>query len=706
MSSLNNLGTWASLSLKKLDKALGFDEIQNQQVEKPGEEISGEVEKSNVQELDQITEEQAESLCLNDGKIEKEKTSEEVAEAPLVKDSQVDEVLRQRELQIEKQAKHIAMLEEARIQSSSIVSELKKKLLNAKEESEAAIRARDKEISILREEKASLRNISDRAAAADQLLKDKDSQIEAVLSEGRILAEKQSKMEIAMRSLRKNLKDSQAEVEKLKMSHEEEIQNVKALKEKLDKVVLSEKDNVEKVINLKIANERLLKELKSKENEVSELETKFQEIFNRNKILETEISQLREEHFSVTRSISETERKLQERENCVKGREERESILLNSVQDLRLQIEQQQQKSSAREADLLKEIAEIRHKFELSEKRNEELVASIPDATKPLLRQIESLQAQLRTRGENWESLESMLREEIRNTETRARSLENQKKDTELSLIQLRSELSSLKNELTRSQSKSNNLSDLNAKLELRITELVTQKSELESQIQNLNSSLASSQKASEGIQEKLKKELQNALNLASTAQADLNSERSLRLRIESQFLNLSNSTPRDSTTPVDSPSMGTFSHRRSNSNDDFLRNSFNNYPSEKAEVLGGVSSLRSIIRQREGEIVALKGQVMDLEKIRNSLSDQLVEMKTASRRFSIESKKIPELESKILELTVRHEAALEVIGQKEEEVSELRADLQDVKDMFRLQVSELVDQIESLRGKSNDSIG
>jgi len=47
-----------------------------------------------------------------------------------------------------------------------------------------------------------------------------------------------------------------------------------------------------------------------------------------------------------------------------------------------------------------------------------------------------------------------------------------------------------------------------------------------------------------------------------------------------------------------------------------------------------------------------------------------------------------------------RYHAALELLGEKTEEVEELKADLQDVKQIFREQITELLDTIEKLKSE------
>jgi len=54
-------------------------------------------------------------------------------------------------------------------------------------------------------------------------------------------------------------------------------------------------------------------------------------------------------------------------------------------------------------------------------------------------------------------------------------------------------------------------------------------------------------------------------------------------------------------------------------------------------------------------------------------------------------------LRSEMDELSKRYHASLELLGEKTEEVEELRNDLHDVKQIFREQVTEMLGKIEAL---------
>lgn len=59
---------------------------------------------------------------------------------------------------------------------------------------------------------------------------------------------------------------------------------------------------------------------------------------------------------------------------------------------------------------------------------------------------------------------------------------------------------------------------------------------------------------------------------------------------------------------------------------------------------------------------------------------------------------RVPGLEQELLLLQQRHKAALEMLGEKTEEVQELQQDISDVKEAYRDQINELLSQLEKSR--------
>ncbi|KAG5462203.1 MAG: TATA element modulatory factor 1 TATA binding protein [Olpidium bornovanus] len=74
-----------------------------------------------------------------------------------------------------------------------------------------------------------------------------------------------------------------------------------------------------------------------------------------------------------------------------------------------------------------------------------------------------------------------------------------------------------------------------------------------------------------------------------------------------------------------------------------------------------------------------------------------MVRMTTEVERLKEQAAAIPQLEAAHAELQVRHDAALELLGEKTEQASELQADIADLKEAYRSQITDLIEQVNRL---------
>ncbi|XP_015933438.2 golgin candidate 5-like [Arachis duranensis] len=91
------------------------------------------------------------------------------------------------------------------------------------------------------------------------------------------------------------------------------------------------------------------------------------------------------------------------------------------------------------------------------------------------------------------------------------------------------------------------------------------------------------------------------------------------------------------------------------------------------------------------------------------SLAEELVKMTEQCEKLRGEAAVLPGLRSELEALRRRHSAALELMGERDEELEELRADIVDLKEMYREQVNLLVNQIQRMNpsmGNTNFSEG
>jgi chromosome segregation ATPase len=117
-------------------------------------------------------------------------------------------------------------------------------------------------------------------------------------------------------------------------------------------------------------------------------------------------------------------------------------------------------------------------------------------------------------------------------------------------------------------------------------------------------------------------------------------------------------------------PSVAAMVHR-SNSNDalaDELE-----LDSSGSALVRGHEDLRSRVKQHEGQINSLLRRVEELTLARDALSNEVVLARANLAEVSRVADRVAPLEAELEALAARHDVALEIIGEKEDELAELR---------------------------------
>ena len=101
------------------------------------------------------------------------------------------------------------------------------------------------------------------------------------------------------------------------------------------------------------------------------------------------------------------------------------------------------------------------------------------------------------------------------------------------------------------------------------------------------------------------------------------------------------------------------------------------------------VERMSAAVRRLESEKAASRDELARLTSQRDSARDEVVDlMREVEAKRSAEGK-VSSLEGDLREIRARYEASLEMLGEREEEVGELKADVQELKRLYR----ELVDE-------------
>lgn len=112
------------------------------------------------------------------------------------------------------------------------------------------------------------------------------------------------------------------------------------------------------------------------------------------------------------------------------------------------------------------------------------------------------------------------------------------------------------------------------------------------------------------------------------------------------------------------------------------------------------VERLQANIRQLENQLSFYQTQLQSSSQSRDELSEEVLSMTQEMEQLRQQAKKTRQLEEQHQQLNDRYQTLLELLGEKAEQVEELKADLQDVKEMYKSQIIDLVQKIDRLNKK------
>lgn len=104
--------------------------------------------------------------------------------------------------------------------------------------------------------------------------------------------------------------------------------------------------------------------------------------------------------------------------------------------------------------------------------------------------------------------------------------------------------------------------------------------------------------------------------------------------------------------------------------------------------------SMQAQLKTREGELTQLLSQVEAFKRSRLHMSEEIVQLSNQVETLKNVEKKNLELQNKLNSVEKKHNLTLSLLGEKTEQIEELKMDLMDVKEMFKMQTEQLVRKI------------
>ncbi len=441
-------------------------------------------------------------------------------------------------------------------------------------------------------------------------LKSKDAEIQEVMEEGELLSKKQLTMETSMKQMKAQLAKAQRD--------------------------LSERDSA-----LQAERQRSDQEASSKANHQVKLNSMRSEHEETVKMLRAELVATERKLSSLSKEGSSEARKLQEALN-------KASALQDSLEEAREEMRRQRSSADEREEMLQSEIAVLQRRCSEAEARQRDSEIKLPEATAPLLDQLDILQKKLEDQDRLSMATQKRLVDKIETLEKTVEALRLEKREYADQAEEATSRYESLYSQLSGAQQKASEAERVASEERIAKQSAEASLAQAQAELSNIESSLTARINALVATEALLKKTIREL-------EEELIKERVRRDRSDSKSAD-------DVASPRREPSQS--------------------QPSQP------MSSPTRLFAADDSENT-LRRKIRELEETRDKLSAALVKAEQRASSGDSAHKELADLRKKLA-------AATEVIGEKEETIDELRADLADIKDILASQQDQLAAAIES----------
>jgi DNA repair exonuclease SbcCD ATPase subunit len=252
--------------------------------------------------------------------------------------------------------------------------------------------------------------------------------VQELRKEGEELSKKEGLGRETIRKLKSKELESARNLKELNRNIQERDGEIQDLIKTRDKLLDLEKKQTDSIRNLNDYNQEISKKLKLAQGEI---ETVQKELLNLQK----------EQSLGNSEQNKDHEKLIQEFKEFQKTSLEKEEELKQELYEIRKTLDNKIKENGWKEDQHQKEIANLNLRLQASESRMEDLSSIAQEASKPLLRQIESLQTQYNSSLKDWESLERSMANRVKDAElSRSQSVENArilKEENQQLLIQL-----------------------------------------------------------------------------------------------------------------------------------------------------------------------------------------------------------------------------------------------------------------------------
>ncbi|URD88192.1 TATA element modulatory factor 1 TATA binding [Musa troglodytarum] len=503
-------------------------------------------------------------------------------------------------------------------------------------------------------------------------------------------------------------KSSEAEIDALREEYhqkvsslERKIRELEEEKQRLNSKLQVEVTKVESIKRDKAATEKMLQET----IERNQAELAAQKEFYTKALNEAKEAEAMAEARANTEARVEVESRLREAV-------ERETMLVQTLKELRQSLTRTEQQAVSREEILQRDIEDLQKRYQASELHYTELITQVPKSTQPLLRQIEAMQETATRREEAWAGVERVLNSRLLEAEAKAAAAEEKERALNDRISQSLSRITVLETQISCIRAEQTQLSRSLEKERQRASE---SRQEYLAAMEEAATQEGRAKQLEDEIKEirsEHKKELQDEVAHRELLEKELERLRTAQTELEKT---ISRETPpvanQDQTKNLPIRKLSSAGSLSSMDESIFLHTSLDfsdSFPLERRPSAEGnispyfwksmtQSAYEVALRQKDGELASYMSRLASLESVCNSLAEELVKMTEQCEKLRAEAGVLPGLRAELEALRQRHSTALELMGEHDEELEELQADIIDLKEMYREQVDLLVNRIQTM---------
>lgn len=477
-------------------------------------------------------------------------------------------------------------------------------------------------------------------ASLEAVIRSKDDEIRQILEEGEVLSKKQLAQETTIKQLRAKVKQLNESMERL--AHQVEQNEARAEAAEKEVVVLKERHE-----------EALEAEKKNYQRSLSEAHALLAAA----------------ERREVEAARAGTVRKLQDAELQVES-------LQQTVEQLQEELARVRVNSDEREENLSNEVSELQRRCAQAEARQQEILAvAVPEATAPLLRQLEAMQATMEQQTATMAEAEATWRSQMAALEENLASERKSYQEANKLTQSLRAEHDALAAQLQEATIAMRSVQEGASRDRLARREAESSLERMEGEYKAVRESLDALESVYAQQMEALQVQwqardkesldkietLRNELSLANERYDELFKQQSMSV----------GSKEVDPNTVTEEHASG-------------ISMSFTSHP--------------SVLPTSHTPTAGLQQKVREVERARDRLAEEVIRLEQETARGKEAQAQVEQLRLKLQEMEARYLSALELLGEREERIEELTTDIEELREGYKMQLETLADQLVALQ--------